>query len=316
MAALNMALAGVWRQLHIVDVANESRILSVQLIRCDESDVCNIINSKIKHELDTNADSIQTETPDTDHEPTQSENTEITVKKKDNDQLIRCKVCRKYKCATKEQMVRHMRVHRGENRWQCALCDYSTSNSVVFEGHMNCHNGLKPYKCKFCDYRCALKSNAVKHELKKHHKNNPLKCKDCSFIGVNQNDLNSHRKKTHRLDERICKLCNRMFPSAIKKKSHSAKPKQCKLCPFVTCTKTFYDKHLKEDHSVKETVINEKNKSTKIEDIKIFKCARCPWSAETENLQNILLHLIHHPNQTVNENIVDITVLRNCGIMH
>ncbi|KAH9627721.1 hypothetical protein HF086_017264 [Spodoptera exigua] len=51
---------------------------------------------------------------------------------------IHCPECDRYTAETEEKMLRHIRKkHRGENPFQCYMCDYSTYNKILFEEHVS-----------------------------------------------------------------------------------------------------------------------------------------------------------------------------------
>ncbi|KPJ20231.1 Transcriptional repressor CTCFL [Papilio machaon] len=57
---------------------------------------------------------------------------------------FRCPECNRYTAETEEKIQRHIKkVHRGENPFQCCMCEYSTYNSSVFEEHLRVHQGGK-----------------------------------------------------------------------------------------------------------------------------------------------------------------------------
>ncbi|KAI5639323.1 hypothetical protein NE865_08183 [Phthorimaea operculella] len=222
-----------------------------------------------------------------------------------NEQL-KCPICKRFVCKDEDRMTRHIRKHRGLNPFQCYMCDYSAYNSVVFKEHINMHQGVKPYKCRYCDYRSAYKKQCVKHETR-HKSDNPLKCPDCDFIARHHQSLRSHKAKEHKDDgfkKLQCKVCKCHFTNEAHKKYHSKSRKKCKQCPYMTCSKLLYDTHLKQDHGVIK-----KRKVAKC----LFKCRHCPWTSNSK--PKILLHLIHHPDQRVDEDVIDVSVLRDCGIM-
>lgn len=228
---------------------------------------------------------------------------------------IRCPECQRFTAETEEKMLRHIRrVHRGENPYQCSMCDYSTYNSAVFEEHVNVHQGIKPFKCAHCPYRSASKKNTKKHELI-HRPDNPLKCPHCDFIGRNPRVLTAHNRKVHNntlVKMFECNLCKKYFDDRELYKKHRHCRFQCKLCNFAACKQSLMTLHRHEEHEHEDEPKLSKQKSRLIT-TSTFKCASCDWSSN--NKPRILLHLIHHPEQTVDESIVDVSILRKLGIM-
>ncbi|RVE47208.1 hypothetical protein evm_008176 [Chilo suppressalis] len=235
-----------------------------------------------------------------------------------------------YFTSIEDRLIRHIRkVHKGENPFQCTMCDYSTYNKAIFEEHVRIHQGIKPFKCRYCTYRSASKKNAKKHELI-HRPDNPLKCAQCDFIARHERSLQVHMQthtgsiqcpqcdykadnaqslRMHRTREHTrkqepkykCDRCDTKFVELRNLNIHKRKGRLCVECDTILCSKLDYNSHMVLVHQ----------KSTEGDDL--FVCAVCLWSST--NKVRILLHLIHHPNQKVDENLVDITILRNYGIM-
>ncbi|XP_059050320.1 zinc finger protein 64-like [Achroia grisella] len=242
---------------------------------------------------------------------------------------IKCPECIRYTATTEERMLRHVRkVHRGENPFQCYMCDYSTYNKAVFEEHVRIHQGIKPFKCAYCPYRSASKKNTKKHELR-HRPDNPLKCPQCPFIGRHYRSLMCHREKMNhgnkcpdcryvaKDDEDlqdhtnlhksnkifICSQCDARYPNMRALQAHKRLRKRCKECNIQLCTKHRLKQHLYTEHNVK---VEESREYT-------FVCSICRWGGNSK--ARILLHLIHHPEQMVDETVIDVSILKQLEIM-
>ncbi|XP_063835995.1 zinc finger protein 320-like [Ostrinia nubilalis] len=269
-----------------------------------------------------------------------------------NERLL-CAECH-YSTTTAELLLRHVRkMHRGLNPFQCYMCDYSTYNKVLFEEHIRIHRGIKPFKCSYCDYCSASKKNTKKHELI-HRPDNPLKCPRCPFIARHQRALVCHRRVhpnrssvhrvIHRPDNPLkcprcpfiarhqralvchrrvhpnsdaeedkdfdpssmikCENCCEFFQTTKQMLSHKRYKRQCHQCDQMLCSRLVYRKHMQDKHQVQYK---------QIEKPKAFQCEVCEFSTNTK--ARMLLHLIHHPNQNVDENVLDISILRKYGIM-
>uniref|UniRef100_A0A2H1V402 SFRICE_002231 n=1 Tax=Spodoptera frugiperda TaxID=7108 RepID=A0A2H1V402_SPOFR len=221
---------------------------------------------------------------------------------------IRCPECDRYTAETEEKMLRHIRKkHRGENPFQCYMCDYSTYNKVLFEEHVRIHQGIKPYKCSHCPYRSVSKKNTKKHELI-HRPDNPHKCEQCGFIARHVRALR-HHVLSHSTETTVeeCSMCLMKFNSEQKYNSHRRSRKRCPECKKMFCSRIYQD-HLSSIHGVQKTAKKQNSKKAAS-----FKCAICGWEASSK--PRILLHLIHHPDQEVDESVVDTLILRELGIM-
>ncbi|CAG9790485.1 unnamed protein product [Diatraea saccharalis] len=230
-----------------------------------------------------------------------------------------------YNTTMEDRLIRHIRkVHRGENPFQCTMCSYSTYNKPLFEEHVRIHQGFKPFKCRFCPYRSASKKNAKKHEAI-HRPDNPLKCKQCDFIAKHERSLQSHsqthsghlkcpkcdfkakdsaslsghKQQAHK--KYACDMCEARFVELNALSLHKKKRRVCKECDTVICRKQNYRIHMMAVHK-------QANGGDQL-----FVCNICHWSSTVKS--RILLHLIHHPNQKVDENLVDISILKTYGIM-
>ncbi|KAJ0184211.1 hypothetical protein K1T71_000634 [Dendrolimus kikuchii] len=214
----------------------------------------------------------------------------------------RCKQCTRYTSYCVEKMKRHIRkVHEGLNPYKCSLCEYSTYNSVLFQEHVWIHEGVKPYECAFCKYRSVSKKNLKKHELI-HRPNYPLRCKKCKYIARHNRALKCHMQETHGTQD------NEKEANAKKKQEDGEKIvclKRCTMCEKVLC-KSELNQHML-GHGV--AMIKSGRKVKKY----VFTCQICKWMGSSK--PKILLHLIHHPNQDLNECKVDLSVLRECGIL-
>ncbi|OWR48568.1 zinc finger protein 208 [Danaus plexippus plexippus] len=231
---------------------------------------------------------------------------QLETSEKSKKDRIKCPECNRYTAENNEQLTRHIRKqHRGENPYQCYMCDYSTYNSVVFEEHIRIHKGIKPFTCKYCPHSSASKRNLQKHELI-HRPDNPLKCHKCHYIARHQKGLDWHSRKFHdKNDDDKCQYCNKVFTSASGLAKHLSVTKKCDECDYVSCSK-----HLIDLHGVKKHGWLKIDKAKKPNG---FECAECSWSSSSK--LKIMLHLVHHPNQTVNESFLDVSILRKYGIM-
>ncbi|CAH2064915.1 unnamed protein product, partial [Iphiclides podalirius] len=208
---------------------------------------------------------------------------------------VRCPECARFTAETEEKMLRHiLRVHRGENPFQCSMCDYSTYNKCMFEEHVRIHQGIKPFKCPVCPYRSASKKNAKKHELV-HREDNPLRCGRCGFVARHTRSYRCHQRK--HAEEAAGGEVGRG-----KGALESREGGDCPKCKYAACNKRALARHMAEVHGETRRRLQGAT----------FGCSVCGWSSRSR--PRILLHLIHHP-QEVDESEVDLTVLRRHGIV-
>ncbi|XP_050682816.1 zinc finger protein 676-like [Leptidea sinapis] len=219
---------------------------------------------------------------------------------------VKCPECpRQFSSNNDDKLLRHIRaVHRGENPFQCYMCDYSSQNKVVFAEHVRRHKGTKPFKCSYCPHRNVSKKNLKKHELI-HRPDNPLKCQICGHLARHKRSFEHHAKTFHSAESKVnsCPTCKAVLPENVLSK-HLDLSKKCDECDFSTCTKALLSEHLMEVHGKK---FLDKFKFRN----KPWTCAVCGWKGN--RYPRILLHLIHHPDQDVQD--IDVSILKPFGIM-
>ncbi|GBP20002.1 Zinc finger protein 26 [Eumeta japonica] len=251
-----------------------------------------------------------TKTPQPNEKPLEDDNAYPMIQKRRH----RCPECQRFTAETEEKLLRHIKkVHRGENPFNCYMCDYSTYNKSLFEEHVRIHQGIKPFKCTFCPYKSASKKNTKKHELI-HRPDNPLKCVKCGFIARHSRSLKCHIEKNctgvKGCDKVKCDECDYVSHDAHikfhKRSMHSKDSYECTICGEKVKSRRFLRKH-------EATVHNKTVAASKKFSKAYFKCKICAW--DSTNKPKILLHLIHHPKQKVDENNFDISILKKFDIM-
>ncbi|XP_039762932.1 zinc finger imprinted 3-like isoform X2 [Pararge aegeria] len=231
---------------------------------------------------------------------------------------LKCLDCNRYTTSDEGKMTRHIRkVHRGENPYQCYMCDYSTYNNCLFDEHVRIHKGIKPFKCAFCPHRNVSKKNLKRHE-KIHRPDNPLKCANCDHIARNKRSFDCHAKKCppDKVDaSHTCSWCDKQFEDENALVSHKSHLRTCnmplkdssKRCAYTTCSYRAMNQHEEQEHGKPKRTYKARVSRY------MFKCSLCEWSSNRKT--KILLHLVHHPNQLLDENFIDLSVLRKHGIM-
>ena len=77
------------------------------------------------------------------------------------------------RCATSQDLARHLRSHQGKAEFQCSMCPRTFVHRANFKQHQRSHLGEKPYKCLPCGRKFGLLN-----VLKKHHKSHIRKVSD------------------------------------------------------------------------------------------------------------------------------------------
>ena len=89
-------------------------------------------------------------------------------------------------------LKRHKRIHHGEVRNKCRLCDFS-SNTNLKDHTMRKHTGEKPFKCYQCNYSCVT-SGHLKSHMSRHTEERPFKCSKCEKSFKHNSVLERHRR--------------------------------------------------------------------------------------------------------------------------
>eukprot|EP00095_Tigriopus_kingsejongensis_P002989 maker-scaffold250_size238258-snap-gene-1.18 protein:Tk02989 transcript:maker-scaffold250_size238258-snap-gene-1.18-mRNA-1 annotation:"zinc finger protein 883-like" len=79
------------------------------------------------------------------------------------DKQFACILCPK-KCATKQDLDRHLFSHRGEAIFQCNYCPKSFIHRANYRQHTRSHLGQRPYKCLPCNKGFGLLGVLRKHQ--------------------------------------------------------------------------------------------------------------------------------------------------------
>ena len=83
--------------------------------------------------------------------------------------------------------------HSGEKAFNCAQCDYSTSQASKLRRHMRSHSGEKAFSCIQCIYSCSQISNLKTHMLT-HSGEEPFQCDQCNFSCNRASSLKEHTR--------------------------------------------------------------------------------------------------------------------------
>ena len=182
---------------------------------------------------------------------------------------FKCEYCI-YSTNRRSDLIRHIRVHTGENLHHCNQCEYKSSRKSDLQRHQLLHTGQKPFKCGVCQYATSRKTVLLKH-MKEHVSNLP-RARVILVKGqrvINNNALadvdnigqNSSPHKQKRLHHRPpkkpskapikmyqCDKCE--FVAACRKNfrehrlSHGSEPKwKCPKCGYMTIRKSDMTRH-------------------------------------------------------------------------
>ena len=91
----------------------------------------------------------------------------------------RCKFC-DVEFQSKSKLLRHMIKHNPkEDEFNCEHCDFSSGSEESFKGHMRRHN--TSFQCALCDYMTSNKTNLSRHHTHVHKEivPTPFQCNKC-----------------------------------------------------------------------------------------------------------------------------------------
>lgn len=88
-------------------------------------------------------------------------------KKRKYDKKYSCSYCGK-NTASKNGLIRHIRLHTGEKPFACDTCSARYSDRTALVSHKRKHTDDKPYHCAKCDMYFKSPNNLSRHR-KKHH---------------------------------------------------------------------------------------------------------------------------------------------------
>ena len=68
------------------------------------------------------------------------------------------------RCATKQDLDRHLRSHSGEANLVCQICNRTFVHRKTYTNHVRKHLGIKPYHCNLCNKNFGALNTLKKHQ--------------------------------------------------------------------------------------------------------------------------------------------------------
>lgn len=184
-------------------------------------------------------------------------------------------------------------------RLKCPECSYySTEDEEQMVRHIKkVHQGINPFQCFMCDYSTYNKTIFEEH-VRVHQGLKPFQCSKCPHRSASKRNVKRH-EALHKPGYRLkCVKCNFL---ARHQRSLSFHATKCKGAE---------ENKDKGSEESEEEVLKDTRKRRKAK--KIFSCKHCGW--DSSHKAKILLHLIHHPKQEVDERI-DLSILKKFRII-
>lgn len=211
----------------------------------------------------------------------------VSEKLKETNQKV-CAICG-VESLTADECKNHMKIHKKDNKWSCALCPFKAPGKNIVVGHTKIvHQGLKAYHCPRCEKSfttaVGLEQHVLRHdgiknfvckvcgvkkvterELRSHMNSHKEKfsCEFCSYKFIQHETLMKHIKAVHEVErpkrEFKCSLCTKVLKSKASLEYHlmthsGERPYACSECPKKFIRPILLKNHMKIHSSVKEII--------------------------------------------------------------
>lgn len=114
-------------------------------------------------------------------------------KPRDRRKTCVCPFCGKVS-TTSNTHTMHLRIHTGEQRYECHICFKRFTSSGSHKKHLRVHSGEKPYVCQYCQKPFRQKHHMDTHIRGVHTNEKPYQCKYCPRAFATVGNMRLHEK--------------------------------------------------------------------------------------------------------------------------
>ncbi|XP_068115149.1 oocyte zinc finger protein XlCOF22-like [Hyperolius riggenbachi] len=114
------------------------------------------------------------------------------------------------KCFSEINLLRHQKVHSGEQLFMCLKCEKGFTLKADLLNHQRIHTDEQPFSCSQCGKCFILKSDLLSHQ-KIHRGKRPFSCSECGKCFTLKSDLLRHQRIHTGERPFLCSECGKCF---------------------------------------------------------------------------------------------------------